>query len=344
MSNTARRRWFQFSIFGLLVLVTLVATFCALVVIPARRKHHAVEQIQALGGFVRYDFEWSSTPWPELPTPRGPAWLRAIVGDDYFQTVVDVTVESHTIPAQHLRPFIQAVMQFPELDGLCLISDSLNDDDVKQLSKMTSLKSLILASNSYPTDPNTAITDVGVSYLANLTRLEYLTVEGSFTDNALLSLSHLTELKFLELRAPVTDAGMVHLHSLRKLEKIICSNRRDADCLDSKYFGDHDSEEIPLTDMFDYFASVLDMECSVDVEKIGGDQSGLSDVKITLHTKKGTPPRDVIDQMLNPLGLGFRIQENRLIITTRAEGVRAHAGIDALREKLPNLQEVEVTW
>ena len=73
-------RLLQFSLRSLLVLTLIFAIAFGLVSSRLHRKRQeqaAVEAIKRFGGMAWYDFS------PQ-DAPRGPAWARKLVGDDFF--------------------------------------------------------------------------------------------------------------------------------------------------------------------------------------------------------------------------------------------------------------------
>src|SRR6185312_3759623 len=85
MNHAVRsRRYLTFSLRSLFVVTTALAVWLGIVVNRAREQREAVKAIEAVGGYVVYDWEWN-TPVPE--EPPGPAWLRRLTGDDFFQNV-----------------------------------------------------------------------------------------------------------------------------------------------------------------------------------------------------------------------------------------------------------------
>ena len=91
------RRWFQYSLRSFLILLTALAVWLGVVVNRAREQREAVEAIEALGGYVIYDWQIADTPMSMREygyfvdgTPVGPSWLRQMIGDDYFQEVWEV--------------------------------------------------------------------------------------------------------------------------------------------------------------------------------------------------------------------------------------------------------------
>jgi hypothetical protein len=88
------RRWCQFSIKSLLVLVAVLALPCGLLAWKLEKKREqraAIEEIERLGDYSLAIWDWQED---ELDEPPGPAWLRAtgrrllqrrIQGQDFFQ-------------------------------------------------------------------------------------------------------------------------------------------------------------------------------------------------------------------------------------------------------------------
>ena len=61
----------------------------------AERQRKAVEAIRKAGGWVFYDYECSEDGGTVVGAePPAPAWLRKLVGDDFFSDVVGVLVDS----------------------------------------------------------------------------------------------------------------------------------------------------------------------------------------------------------------------------------------------------------
>ena len=108
----------------------------ALTVNSARKQREAVAAIKALGGGIAYEHEYYS-PRQE---PPGPEWLRELVGEEYFFTIIIVLLHSTTV----------------------------TDEGLEHLQGLTSLQHLNLNS--------TKVTDEGLEHLKGLTNLEYLSL------------------------------------------------------------------------------------------------------------------------------------------------------------------------
>ena len=76
---TPERRWAQFSLGTMFVVVTVLCVLCAWLAVKVNRAHRqrdAVDAIRRLGGYAAYE-------------PAGPSWLRELLGDDFFAHVVE---------------------------------------------------------------------------------------------------------------------------------------------------------------------------------------------------------------------------------------------------------------
>lgn len=88
-----RRRLFQFSLRSLLVLLTIGCLWLGWKTERVREQRETVQAIEALGGFVRYD--WECYP-ASSEAPPGPVWLRRMIGDEFFQEPVSVWFDQIT--------------------------------------------------------------------------------------------------------------------------------------------------------------------------------------------------------------------------------------------------------
>ena len=53
---------------------------------------------------------------------------------------------------------------------------------------------------------------------------------------------------------------------------------------------------------------------------------------------------EMLDRILHPLGLGWYVGEGEIVITTAEIDAEKHAGINKLRETLPKLKRVTISW
>ena len=196
-----RRRWLRVSLRTLMVLVLLVGVGVGWYVNRVRTQRLAVAAIEAAGGSVFYDDQFSTNvAWanqtPKATGSAAPAWLRRWLGDDFFGTAVLVRL------AKAVTPEVLAAVA--GLDGLVslLVIDTAGLD------------------NAWPV-------------LERLTRLEEIHLVGSgVTDSALATIGRLTPLRSVRLfNAPLTDSGMKSLANLPNLHALLvggCTEVTDA--------------------------------------------------------------------------------------------------------------------
>ena len=189
MTATPKRRWFQFSLQALMVLMAVVAAGCGWLKWKLDRKQRergALAEIAKVGGNFNYDWQYAGQS-----APPGPAWLRKLVGDDFFSSVVLVQIEGNHV----------------------------TDDWLVHLEPLAGLK------NVYLQCPRT--TDAGLSPLRGMA-LRELSLEGSgVTDSGLVQLQGQTDLAYLNLgKTRVTDTGLIHLQTLTRLRYLnLCGTR-----------------------------------------------------------------------------------------------------------------------
>src|SRR5260221_801163 len=94
-----KRRWFQFSLRALMIFTIVVAVACGWFgakLERARNQKSAVEAILKNGGSIAYDYQHWDSSGKMIPNlvPPGSAWLRTLLGDDFFTDVVIVTAKT----------------------------------------------------------------------------------------------------------------------------------------------------------------------------------------------------------------------------------------------------------
>ena len=354
MGNPIRRRWFQFSILSLLILMTFAAIVLQTVVVPARRQRDAVAKILELGGAVSFDYQQSGAK-----EPSGPKWLRKLLGNEYFQkvrlvalhgskfdkpenfeTAMDIVERVSTVDSLALScrtalddSHVAKIAKLPNLKNLYLYGDSLDDDALALLVSLPNVKGLFL------NGPTAQCTDASLASFAALKGLKSLAIRGVFTDAGLASLAQLENLEKLELEGNITDAGMIHLNQLAELEHLECNY--DSLLVKTLYENtDFECENVSPQDFVNFQAAKHGFKFRFeDDPEVQATSSKVINEKVA-----GITLRQLLDRNLAPLGLGFRIDSDTLVITTKDEADRAHAGINQLKQKLPNLKDVKVGW
>lgn len=222
---------FRYSLRYLLVLMILVGFVCWYSS-RANRQRASSNWVQENGGDVVYDHFFdreNSFSRPEGiyildSPPPGPDWLREIVGIDFLDTVVAVSLwdnaDIHDISnlcqlyeLERLDFYLENKCDYSQLSNLQdLIVLQMTGAPIKNLQplkSMTSLRRLGLI--------DTQVTDL--SPLKNLTSLEELTIEGDHVLD-LTPLEGLKKLKYLRLTiAKVRNwEVLLGLHNLKSLE------------------------------------------------------------------------------------------------------------------------------
>lgn len=171
ISPPRKRRWLQFSLRTLLILVLLASigmSWFAVRMRQAKRQREAVETIRAVRGTVWYGNDPKSlvpvwgTVWyvddPKIVVPvwmtstrtpskevPGPAWLRRWIGDDYFRYVVQVDlnyIPGKQLDNRDLESLVPHLANLPALETVCLDSPFIDDAGLAHLEEITSLKNL----------------------------------------------------------------------------------------------------------------------------------------------------------------------------------------------------------
>jgi hypothetical protein len=172
----AKRRWYQFSLLSLLVLMTVVAAGMGILVYQLRRyeerqaaRARVVEIVNAYDGYVVEDQEFSFGK-------------KGLKGD-------------------LLKTFLNDLQWWDELRSLHLEQFGVTDQNMMQLGKLRSLEGLNLK--------DTQITDEGLRELTGLTNLTWINIENCpVTNTGLKHLSNLSKLEYLEIEGTqITPAG-----------------------------------------------------------------------------------------------------------------------------------------
>jgi hypothetical protein len=121
---TVSRRYLAFSLRTHFILLTALSVWLGVVVNRAREQREAVKAIKALGGGILYDWQLEYTRAGELvntdkDAPDGPAWLRRVIGDDFFQHVYFVVFQ--IIPSTPDADIMKAVPALKRLRGLSIL-------------------------------------------------------------------------------------------------------------------------------------------------------------------------------------------------------------------------------
>jgi len=214
IKDPPKRRFFRYSLRTLFVVVTVFCVWMGITAKRARDQKQAVEAILEMGGFVFYEHQGVPTgqalPWTRFtysldgPTPvdpPGPAWLRKLIGDEYFFRVFWIQLNR----SQFRDVSLAAISRLADVKRLALNNNKISDAGLVHLKGLTHLDMLALSDNN--------VTDDGLVYLKGLTNLRYLYLNRiEITDAGLKHLNGMTKLQLLSLHGThVTEEGIERL-------------------------------------------------------------------------------------------------------------------------------------
>jgi hypothetical protein len=225
-----KRRWRQYSLRTLMIIVTLFAVACSWLAVKMRQakvQKSAVNTIELVGGMVWYDYqETAPRTFYALATTREPKWLRRLLSDDFFNKPVKVDMRFNSSKDDD---WVKAINILPSLKTLLVYGQNVTDETLDNLSDLSNLEELRLSGGlisdhglknlgKFPNlhrlmMDNTQITDSGLSYVKNLKHLEELSLRYNIiSDAAIPDLSKLSNLKLLDVeRTAITVSGWAEL-------------------------------------------------------------------------------------------------------------------------------------
>jgi hypothetical protein len=168
----------------------------------ARKQWRAAGAIERFGGGVSREYKREASNKSQVSAP---AWLRGLLGDDFFASIVEVTIASDA-GMEHLKGL-------PQLKHLRVgITEVQNWGPGFEHAPQRS-----------PSIPKGKVTDAGLRSLHGLTQIESLDFERehvAITDAGLVHLESLPNLRRLKfLMAAITDKGLGRLaEKLPRLE------------------------------------------------------------------------------------------------------------------------------
>lgn len=198
-----KRRWLQYRLRTVLIVMTVVAVALAWWSHSARRQRDAVAALRKIGADIEYD---RSLPWigdksePNLP-PCWPQWLLKRMGEDYFARVHSIQLARTQVTDGDLAH----LQQLGTVRGLFLFETRIGDGGLQHIKYLRSLEVLNLES--------TNVTDAGLAQIGGLSRLERLFIKDTqVTDAGLEHLTGHTTLRNLCLpEESVTAVGVARL-------------------------------------------------------------------------------------------------------------------------------------
>jgi len=243
----------------LLIVVTLLAVSCGVVMERARRQAKAVKRLNSLGITTLYDFE-ADSDGNRIPNRQSlvPQWLLSRVGVDAFHNVtvlrsahvngpVNKTPDDSTRnTAREICVYLPA---FRRLKVLWLRDMRVGDEILDAICDQQGLERLLLLPAPDVTDAGvrklhhlrlreiaisySKMTDSSLKVFGAMKQLEGLHLQGhTFTDDGVVELGHLHQLKGLSLGlgdSEITDSALASLSGLTNLESIDLQRTRVTD-------------------------------------------------------------------------------------------------------------------
>jgi hypothetical protein len=223
------RARFQYSLQSLLVLAVAVAGAFGWLgeeMKQAKQQKAAVERVMEArpSVWLHYDYEVRESGDESVPdlfivdaAPPAPAWLRRLLGTDFFASVVYGTCsDDKEVSDASLKRF--APKDFPHLRYLNLNDTSVTDAGLHYLEGLTNLYVLYL--------DDTKLTGEGLAHLQGAAGLQRLSIDYSnVTDRALEHIGAFRQLRALDVQnTRVTDAGLKHVTGLTELRSLNLGN------------------------------------------------------------------------------------------------------------------------
>jgi uncharacterized protein YjbI with pentapeptide repeats len=220
---TDSRRWLQFSLRTLLVVMLLAGVLLGYIGYERRRAAALQSQFAGLQALTT-----NAGALVGDPSPR-PGWLRAVLGDDSPAYLRSISLAGRKVDDAKLGglesfprlevlsllctdvrgPSLELLTENPRLRRLDLGASNIGDEGMKSVGKLTGLTDLVLG--------NTRISGESLRDLAGLSRLRRLNLHRTeIADDHLKALAAWPELRVLLLsRTKVTDVGLEHLEELQ---------------------------------------------------------------------------------------------------------------------------------
>ena len=191
----------------LLIFTAIVALLCgwlATRIEQKRREREAVAAIVKLGGDVTYDYQYTYSR-----EPSGPIWLTNLLGEGFFDDVVDVDLRDANADAA-----LAHVQVLTHLNSLALWESKVTDAGLVGFKGPTQLRILYMQEAS--------VGDIGLKCLDRFAQLITLDLsQTKVTDDGLQHLMGLTQLEMLCLdKTNITDAGLKRLKNLIQLRDL----------------------------------------------------------------------------------------------------------------------------
>ena len=305
-----KRRWFQFSLRALLLLMTVFGIWFGIRMDRARRQERAVAVLRERGDiFYESQFNhWSLKSLTKKTKPWRPKWLRSIVGDDFFDRVYAAYL--FRSPSDEDLKYLR---DLPDIETLIISSLQVTGKGIEHLRALPRLKELYLNCDK--------MTDTDLAHLPPLHGLRYLNVYCSMSDQAFGSIAALESLETLEIaRGPASSAGRRAAHELGQ-------------------FTQMEIVEEPLASVLDYLKDLHNIDFPVAEEEVRRVGLQWSDIPIS-YTCSGESLESALGAVLQDTGLDWILTHDGILITMEEKAADRLAAVRELKTRLPNIKRV----
>ncbi len=153
--------------------VLIVALGLAWLARAIREQRQAKELILRHNGVFFYEYE-PQTVTPYVRRTLVPAWLRRVIGEDYFHDVTWVRIEGGQFGDSEL----ERLTALDRIESLGIAETAITDEGLRHLRGRTAIKSLWLGGNR--------IGDAGIDCLdlASMPKLELLEIRSTLVSDA----------------------------------------------------------------------------------------------------------------------------------------------------------------
>lgn len=219
---TYNSRHLRFSLRALLIAVTVTAIYVGWHANRVHTQRAAATRVLQAGGTVEYAHHYEAIhndSWVQHPgaRPPGPAWLRHILGDDYFTSVISVNLNDATV--ESIDDVLPAVGDLTSLRFLDMQNQGVTDDGLAHIQALTLLEELHIN--------GTDITDAGMSHLEALDNLVDLSIDGTSVSDVGFGnarIENKRRLRYLSMIATqVSDDSLSRLEHIPNLSLVTCA-------------------------------------------------------------------------------------------------------------------------
>lgn len=168
-----RFRKFRISLRLALILFTLFAVWFGWLSNRAYEQRTAVAEIIQAGGRIQYSHRCKPIQYDAWVTfhaePPGPKFLRKMIGNDYFTSVIGIHLSD--VPETHIHEIVKMVGNLKKVRFLDLQNQPVTDNDLSHISNLKLLEQLLLDGSN--------VSDDGLRHLAHLDNLVELGLEST---------------------------------------------------------------------------------------------------------------------------------------------------------------------